>query len=158
MQVELLHFAFELLLIFCTSVCSLAVWQIKRQIDKNEKKKEEFIKSQQNLVDSINSINMRLQQVETEYRAIKEANKRYDGQINSIVEDLKIVKDSQLAQTRDRLLQAFRFFIAQEKAPALARENIEMLMQSYEKMGGNGFIHSLYEQFKALPLDQQNMC
>lgn len=56
-------------------------------------------------------------------------------------------KTRAMNELRDRLLQSYRYYTNQEKNPMLAwsemeKEAFDELFSDYEKMGGNGFMHS----------------
>ena len=55
------------------------------------------------------------------------------------------------ALLRDRLLQAYRHYIAQGYAPYQDRINVENMYTQYEALGPNSVMDDLHEQFKKLP-------
>ena len=56
------------------------------------------------------------------------------------------------ALLRDRLLQAFRFFIQQGYADYGDRDNVKNMYVQYEALGPNSVMDDLYSKFIALPM------
>lgn len=55
------------------------------------------------------------------------------------------------ALLRDRLLQAFNFYLAKGWIGAGDRDNIENMYTQYETLGPNNVISDIYDQVRALP-------
>ena len=55
------------------------------------------------------------------------------------------------ALLRDRLLQAYRHYIAQGYASYKDRTNVETMYTQYEALGPNSVMDDLHEQFSRLP-------
>ena len=56
------------------------------------------------------------------------------------------------ALLRDRLLQAFKFYISQGYADYSDRDNVKNMFVQYEALGPNSVMQDLYEQFTNLPM------
>ena len=55
------------------------------------------------------------------------------------------------ALLRDRLLQAFNFYLARGWIEASERDNVDNMYIQYESMGENNVISDIYNQVRALP-------
>ena len=55
------------------------------------------------------------------------------------------------ALLRDRLLQAFNFYLARGYITAGERDNVDNMYTQYEALGPNNVIHDIYDQVRALP-------
>ena len=55
------------------------------------------------------------------------------------------------ALLRDRLIYQYEKYKSQGYAPIYAKENFENLYEQYHKLGANGVMDSIHEEFKALP-------
>ena len=159
---DMSHIITEIVILICGGFCSFAVFKMKKRDDQKEKEalrqqikqqKEELQKEKerQAILEALDNISGRLKQIEDDQND-------FHGKLEELIVKNQKLEEVNVATIRDRLLQAFRYFIEKDKAPALARENIDMMIKAYEGLGGNGFVHDMYEQFKKLPLDQKSMC
>lgn len=55
------------------------------------------------------------------------------------------------ALLRDRLLQAFSFYLARGWISAGERDNVDNMYVQYEALGPNNVIHDIYNQVRELP-------
>ena len=55
------------------------------------------------------------------------------------------------ALLRDRLLQAFNFYLARGWIEASERDNVDNMYTQYESLGENNVISDIYNQVRALP-------
>ena len=55
------------------------------------------------------------------------------------------------ALLRDRLIYQYEKYKARGYAPIYAKENFENLYEQYHKLGANGVMDSIHEEFKNLP-------
>lgn len=55
------------------------------------------------------------------------------------------------ALLRDRLIYQYEKYTAKGYAPIYAKENFENLYEQYHKLGANGVMDSIHEEFKNLP-------
>ena len=139
----------EIIVMICSGVCSLAVWKFKKQVEENERKEK-------TIADSLEAILKRLQEVEDDYRVVKDTELKYAKQINEILERIKGLEDCQFIQLKDRLIQALTYYVEQGFAPIHIRENMTVFMQVYEGKGGDGYVHYLYDSFLKLPSEKQD--
>lgn len=56
------------------------------------------------------------------------------------------------ALLRDRLIYQYEKYKSQGYAPIYAKENFENLYEQYHKLGANGVMDSIHEEFKNLPV------
>lgn len=63
----------------------------------------------------------------------------------------KAVKLGIQALLRDRLLQSFKFYEARGWANYDEKSNVSNLFTQYEKLGENGVMQDMFENFKQLP-------
>ena len=76
------------------------------------------------------------------------------GIIVSQFRQLKALKLGLQAILRDRLLQAFSFYLARGWIGADDRANIDNMYVQYEALGENNVISDIYNQVRALPTIQ----
>ena len=55
------------------------------------------------------------------------------------------------ALLRDRLIYQYEKYTAKGYAPVYVKENFENLYEQYHKLGANGVMDSIHEEFKNLP-------
>lgn len=55
------------------------------------------------------------------------------------------------ALLRDRLIYQYEKYKARGYAPIYAKENFENIYEQYHKLGANGVMDSIHEEFKNLP-------
>ena len=72
------------------------------------------------------------------------ANKRVEAQNEATMLGVQ-------ALLRDRLLQAFNFYLSRGYITAGERDNVENMYTQYEALGPNNVIHDIYDQVRALP-------
>ena len=60
------------------------------------------------------------------------------------------------ALLRDRLIYQYEKYKSRGYAPIYAKENFENLYEQYHKLGANGVMDSIHEEFKALPSGGEN--
>jgi len=56
------------------------------------------------------------------------------------------------ALLRDRLIHQYEKYKSRGYAPIYAKENFENLYEQYHKLGANGVMDSIHEEFKNLPV------
>ena len=71
---------------------------------------------------------------------------------------LKVSEEKQLALElgvqallRDRLIHQYEKYKSRGYAPIYAKENFENLYEQYHKLGANGVMDSIHEEFRNLP-------
>ena len=60
------------------------------------------------------------------------------------------------ALLRDRLIYQYEKYKSRGYAPISAKENFENLYEQYHKLGANGVMDSIHEEFKDLPSGGEN--
>lgn len=75
-------------------------------------------------------------------------------ELDQVRKDLNLLKDCSLAGTRQDLLDLMRHYLNRGYITIEERETLSELMKCYEDLGGDGFIHDLYELVLELPLDK----
>lgn len=61
------------------------------------------------------------------------------------------------ALLRDRLYQVYDHYNEKGYAPIYVRENFENMYQQYHQLGVNGVMDDIYEKFKKLPTEPNNV-
>lgn len=157
-------FLISLLPNIITSVLALIVWQVKRAVTKREKEerraREKLEKDQkerdeklQKVIESLAYNTQQLEVVREEYRAVKQANAEYDGQIKEIVDSMKVLKKSSLATTKKMLTEVFQLAHEKGSVSGHIKEVVSDIIVCYDELGGNSYIHSEYDAFMALPTE-----
>ena len=84
-------------------------------------------------------------EIERQQIEIQQQNAQLEAQNNATMLGVQ-------ALLRDRLLQAFKFYISQGFADYTDRQNVENMYVQYEALGPNSVMSDLYEKFKDLPM------
>ena len=100
-------------------------------INRRQKKKDEAVAARRAEIEQ--------QQVE-----IKQQNEQLEAQNKATMLGVQ-------ALLRDRLLQAFKFYISQGFADYTDRQNVENMYIQYEALGPNSVMTDMYKKFKDLP-------
>lgn len=90
-------------------------------------------------------INKALKKRDKKQEEISEQNEKLEAQNKATMLGVQ-------ALLRDRLLQAFRHYIAQGFAEYSDRENVRNMYEQYEALGPNSVMDDLYDKFKNLPI------
>ena len=101
-------------------------------------------------------INRALKKRDDERAATVEEYERQQNEIKEQSDKLEAQNKATMlgvqALLRDRLLQSFRFYIAQGYAEYNDRENVKNMYVQYETLGPNSVMEDLYEKFTSLPM------
>lgn len=62
------------------------------------------------------------------------------------------------ALLRDRIIQAYNYYLSKGCCPIYALENVERMYQAYHTLHGNGTVTKLVERLKQLPTDCTTGC
>lgn len=124
--------------LFCTGVCFalkfISNTLKKDYVDVVKKNQEDNIKTNQQVFALQKSIDQKFEEINNKIDEMKE---------QSNASDLAII--------RDTLLRKMRYGLTEDKCINLADfETVNSLFENYERLGGNGSVHSLYEKYKQL--------
>ena len=61
-----------------------------------------------------------------------------------------------VALLRDRIIQAYNYYMDKGYFPIYARENVTGMHEQYKKLGGNGVITGLITDLMKLPTDKKH--
>lgn len=73
--------------------------------------------------------------------------------IGKKIKEYEAVRSGVRALLRDRIIQAYNKYIDMGCCPIYAMENVQMMFDEYQKLGGNGTAVKLVEDLKELPTD-----
>ena len=73
------------------------------------------------------------------------------GYVGVQYKQIKAIKLGLQALLRDRLLQAFNFYLARGWISASERDNVDNMYVQYEALGQNNVISDIYHQVRELP-------
>lgn len=100
----------------------------------------------------------RLEDLEEEhsklYKQHQDDLEKINKELLSIKEILIILKNSEQAMLRDRIIQAYNHYYKEKKfMPIYARESLNNMYQEYHNLGGNGVIEDLVKKLYELPTE-----
>ena len=121
---------YQWLCVFAVPNLVFLIWQTI--INKRTKKKEEAVAA-------------RRTEIERQQAEIQRQNDTLEAQNKATMLGVQ-------ALLRDRLLQAFKHYIAQGYADYGDRDNVRNMYEQYEALGPNSVMDDLYEQFTDLPI------
>ena len=61
-------------------------------------------------------------------------------------------KESQLSLLRDSITQLYFKYLPDKQVPAYGRKDMVNLFEAYEKLGGNSYVKTVYEEFMDWPV------
>lgn len=67
------------------------------------------------------------------------------------VEELEFIKLGMQALLRDRIIQAYNKYMAEQEIPIYGLDNVEQMYTQYHALGGNGTITKLMDDLRELP-------
>ena len=120
---------YQLLCLFAVPNLFFLLWSTI--INKKQKKKDEEVAA-------------RRAEIEKQQIEIQEQNAQLEAQNRATMLGVQ-------ALLRDRLLQAFKYYISQGYAEYNDRENVRNMYEQYETLGPNSVMTDMYEKFTDLP-------
>lgn len=100
----------------------------------------------------------RLKSLEKEHKNLAERHEldldNINRELSNIKDILIILKNSEQAMLRDRIIQAYNHYYKEKKfMPIYARESLDHMYQEYHNLGGNGVIEDLVKKLYELPTE-----
>ena len=65
---------------------------------------------------------------------------------------LQLFKESQLSLLRDSITDLYFKYLPEKRVPVYERKDMIKLFESYEKLGGNSYVKTIYEEFIDWPV------
>lgn len=84
-----------------------------------------------------------------EVRAITQQLMAAEDQKQALLEHFR---ESQLSLLRDSITRLYFKYLPEKKVPAYGRRDMVDLFESYEKLGGNSYVKTIYEEFMEWPV------
>ena len=67
---------------------------------------------------------------------------------------MDLISAAMLDLLRDDITRIYFQYIGKKELPAYEKQNLATLFERYTKMGGNAYIHNVYEELMELPLSE----
>ncbi len=67
---------------------------------------------------------------------------------------MDLISAAMLDLLRDDITRIYFQYISQKELPAYEKQNLAILFERYTKMGGNAYIHNIYDELMELPLSK----
>lgn len=67
---------------------------------------------------------------------------------------MDIISDAILDLLRDDITRIYFQYISQKEIPSYEKQNLATLFERYTSMGGNAYIHNIYDELMELPLSE----
>jgi len=71
--------------------------------------------------------------------------------VKRLYRDNRAVKLGVQALLRDRIIQAYNYYMDKKYCPIYGRENVAKMYEQYHNLGGNGAVTHIVEELDALP-------
>ncbi len=67
-------------------------------------------------------------------------------------EQMEAVKEAMVDILRDNINRIYFQYVDKKELPAYEKKSLVILFQQYKKMGGNAYVHELYEELMEFPI------